>query len=52
MVIYTITVGYDLTPKELVLWGPNRFWAASHDLTLFFEFLNIFFQMHLAVSFA
>jgi predicted Na+-dependent transporter len=30
----------------------NRFWSASLEHTLFFDFLILFVNMHLAVSFA
>jgi hypothetical protein len=36
----------------LSLWGTNRFWAASYDLTLFLDFLKLFVKMHLGISFA
>jgi hypothetical protein len=26
----------------VVLWGPNRFWAASYELTLFLDFFETF----------
>jgi hypothetical protein len=30
----------------------NRFWSVSLEHTLFFDFLKLFVNMHLAVSFA
>jgi hypothetical protein len=34
------------------VWRTNRFWLVSLELTLLFDFLKLFVQMHLAVSFA
>jgi hypothetical protein len=44
-----------LTPKGLTvpsLWGTNGIWVASLDLILFLEFLKLFVNMRLRISFA